>query len=109
MKETQEFMGLNPSQQRLWQIELCITVLNFKIVKYRHSGTTNLSDIRRRDARWPPPLERGLKLNVDARIMGIGVVIRNYRGEVSETLSKKNFGLFSTKVAEANPLGLSLV
>ena len=48
-------------------------------------------------------------LTVDARIMDIGAIIHNYRGEVKATLSKKIFGLFSPKVAETKSLGLSLV
>ena len=38
-------------------------------------------------------------INIDARVVGIGVVIQNSYGEVKATLSKKIAGLYPLKVA----------
>ena len=51
----------------------------------------------------------GATINVDARAMGIGVVIRNNSGEVKAALSNKITGLFYLKMIEVKALGITLV
>ncbi|XP_060959406.1 uncharacterized protein LOC133030622 [Cannabis sativa] len=67
-----------------------------------------------RHSPWLPPSPTGLKLNVDAavnhelKILGIGVVIRDYLGNVVAALSKPVQGCFRSDEMEAKALFHSL-
>ncbi|KAM6567325.1 hypothetical protein CsatA_026453 [Cannabis sativa] len=63
---------------------------------------------------WTPPAVHMLKMNVDAaanfsqQTLGIGAVIRNYRGDVLAALSKRVQGCFRSDEMEAKALFHSL-
>uniref|UniRef100_A0A803PE40 Reverse transcriptase domain-containing protein n=1 Tax=Cannabis sativa TaxID=3483 RepID=A0A803PE40_CANSA len=59
---------------------------------------------------WKPPDMYGLKLNVDAavnptsKVLGVGAIVRNYKGEVMAAMSKLVQGCFRSDEMEAKAL-----